>query len=305
VGLPPGAPPGTGARVVVASPARVNVAPEVAYLASAQGANGGWGSAPGQSSSELYTAWAVIGLAAAVHNLQGIRHDGRSALDALRSQAATLSGLGDDERTILALHACGAPPGSLAGHNLLGAMLRYREANGSFSNQVNLTAFAIFALRATGRSASDPAVRAAGAWIARQQDSDGGFNFASRGGSSDVDDTAAALQGLIDAGIRSGPVVARTLAFLVGAQNLDGGFPAEPGGASNAQSTAWAVQGFTAVGYNVEALHRHGSRSPVGYLETLVEPNGSVRYSRTSAQTPVWVTAQALTALARAPFPIG
>jgi len=33
-------------------------------------------------------------------------------------------------------------------------------------------------------------------------------------------------------------------------------------------------------------------------------PDGSVRYSPTSAQTPVWVTAQALTALAGQPFPV-
>ena len=33
-------------------------------------------------------------------------------------------------------------------------------------------------------------------------------------------------------------------------------------------------------------------------------PSGKVRYSRTSAQTPVWVTAQALAALARKPFPL-
>jgi hypothetical protein len=35
-----------------------------------------------------------------------------------------------------------------------------------------------------------------------------------------------------------------------------------------------------------------------------VGPEGSVRYSRTGTQTPVWVTAQALTALAEKPFPI-
>jgi prenyltransferase beta subunit len=183
-------------------------------------------------------------------------------------------------------------------------MLRYRAGDGSFSHQVNLTAFAIFALRAAGHSAGDPAVRDAGAWIARQQDSDGGFNFAARGGSSDVDDTAAALQGLLDAGIRSGAGVSRAVAFLLRAQNPDGGFPARPGGESNAQSTAWAVQGLVAAGRDVEAVRRRGSRSPLGYIESLVAPNGSVRYSRTSAQTPVWVTAQALTALARAPFPI-
>jgi energy-coupling factor transport system substrate-specific component len=285
--------------------ARVNVSPEIAYLASAQDSDGGWGSAAGQPSSELYTAWAAIGLAAAGRNPQDVRRDGHSPLDALSAQAGTLEGLGDDERTMLALRACGAPVSTLAGKNLLAGLLRYRGGEGSFSHQVTHTAFAIFALRAAGHSAADPAVRAAGAWIARQQDSDGGFNFAARGASSDVDDTAAALQGLIAAGIRGGVVVSRAVAFIVRAQNPDGGFPEQPGGESNAQSTAWAVQGLVAAGQNVEAVRRHGSRSPLGYLESLLAPNGSVRYSRTSAQSPVWVTAQALTALALAPFPIG
>jgi energy-coupling factor transport system substrate-specific component len=288
-----------------ASTARVDVSRELAYLGSAQSSNGGWGSAAGQPSSELYSAWAAIGIAAAGRNPQSVRRDGHTVLEALRAQAGTLEGPGDDERTMLALRACGAPVATLAGKHLLGDLLRYRAGDGSFSHQVNLTAFAIFALRAAGRSAGDPAVRAAGAWIARQQDSDGGFNFAARGGSSDVDDTAAALQGLIDAGVHSGAGVTRAVAFLLRAQNPDGGFPARPGGESNAQSTAWAVQGLTASGHNVEAVRRRGSRSPLGYIESLVASNGSVRYSRTSAQTPVWVTAQALTALARAPFPIG
>ena len=293
------------AAVTPASAARASVSREIAYLASAQNADGGWGGAAGQSTSELYSAWAAIGLAAAGRNPQSVRRDGHTVLEALRAQAGTLEGAGDYERTMLALRACGAPVTSLAGKNLLAGLLRYRESDGSFSQQVNLTAFAIFALRAAGRSASDPAVRAAGVWIARQQDADGGFNFAERGGASDVDDTAAALQALVAAGIRSGAGVEHAVAFLLHAQNLDGGFPEQPGGESNAQSTSWAVQGLTAAGRNVETIHRSGSRSPLGYLQSLVAPNGSVRYSRTSTQTPVWVTAEALTALARAPFPIG
>ena len=286
----------------IAHPA--SVTREIAYLASAQDANGGWGGAAGQPSSELYSAWTAIGLAAAGRSPQSVRRDGHTVLEALRAQAVTLEGAGDIERTMLALRACGAPVSSLAGKDLLAELLRYRTDGGSFSQQVNLTAFAIFALRAAGHSAADPAVRAAGAWIARQQNSGGGFDFSKRGGSSDVDDTAAALQGLIDAGIRSGPVVSRAVGFIVHAQNPDGGFSEQPGGESNAQSTAWAVQGLVAAGQDVEAVRRHGSRSPLGYLESLVAPNGSVRYSRTSAQAPVWVTAEALTALARAPFPI-
>ena len=40
-------------------------------------------------------------------------------------------------------------------------------------------------------------------------------------------------------------------------------------------------------------------------LKSLVSPGGSVRYSRTGAQTPVWVTAQVLIALSGRTFPIG
>jgi hypothetical protein len=75
-------------------------------------------------------------------------------------------------------------------------------------------------------------------------------------------------------------------------------------GASNAQSTAWAIQGLIAAGREPRTLTREGSRSPLGYLATLRAPDGSVRYSRTGSQTPVWVTSQALTALAGKPLPI-
>jgi energy-coupling factor transport system substrate-specific component len=94
------------------------------------------------------------------------------------------------------------------------------------------------------------------------------------------------------------------VAFLVRHQNRDGGLPLTPRAGSNAQSTAWAVQALVAAGRNPDRVRRAGSRTPLGYLRTLVGSDGAVRYSRTSRQTPVWVTAQALTALARRPFPI-
>jgi energy-coupling factor transport system substrate-specific component len=284
--------------------ARAGLTRELGYLASAQDANGGFGAAPGQASSELYTAWAAIGLAAGGRNPAATRRDGHSVLSALGAQAGTLEGPGDLERTILALRACGASTSTLAGKNLLGGLLHYRASDGSFGHLLNITAFAIFALRASGRSAGDPVVSAAARWIARHQDADGGYNFAGAGGSSDVDDTAAALQGLVDAGLRGGAGVTRAVAFIEYAQNPDGGFPAQARQESNAQSTAWAIQGLFAAGRNVEAVRDRGSRSPLGYLESLVAPNGSVRYSRTSSQTPVWVTAQALAALALKPFPV-
>jgi Prenyltransferase and squalene oxidase repeat len=279
--------------------------PEVSFLTGSQNADGGFGGARGQSSSELYTAWAAMGLAAAHRNPAGVRSHGHSVLDSLRSEASTVQGLGDAERTILALHACGASAHSFAGRDLLSEVLRARSGDNSFQHQVNLTSFAIFSLRAAGHSAGFAAIRDAAGWIERQQNTDGGFGFGARGSSSDVDDTAAALQALVDANARKGSVLGAALGFLTRAENLDGGYPQRPGGESNAQSTAWAVQGLIAAGKNPGSVRRGGSRSPDGYLQSLVSSAGSVRYSRTGTQTPVWVTAQALMALAGKTLPVG
>jgi hypothetical protein len=92
--------------------------------------------------------------------------------------------------------------------------------------------------------------------------------------------------------------------FIRGAQNLDGGFPSQPGGESNAQSSAWAIQGLLAAGADPGSLHRRGAISPLRYLRSLIASDGHVRYSRSTDHTPVWVTAQALMALQRRALPI-
>jgi energy-coupling factor transport system substrate-specific component len=293
----------SGVSVLRASAASSSL--ELSYLTSAQNTDGGFGGTSGQGSSELYTAWAAMGLAAAGRDPASVRRDGHTVLDSLRGEVSTLQGVGDEERTILAAHACGASAYSFAGHDLVAEMLRAREGNHSFDNQVNLTAFAIFALRAVGHSAAYAAIREAAGWIERQQNSDGGFSFGAHGSPSDVDDTAAALQALLDAGAHNARVLGAGADYLIRSQNLDGGFPQQYGRESNAQSTAWAVQGLIAAGRNPALVRRRGSRSPVGYLESLQTPGGSIRYSRTGSQTPVWVTAEALIALAGKTFPVG
>jgi hypothetical protein len=280
------------------------LAPELAYIAGAQNADGGFGAARGQASTELYSAWAAIGLAAAGRNPLSVRSHGHTVLDAIRAEAGSLQGAGDLERTILALHACGVSTHALGpAGDPVRRLLGLRAGDGSFGHLSNLTAFAILALRAAGASGENAVVHAAARWLARQQDGDGGFGFATRGEGSDVDDTAAVAQALVAADVR-GRALARAAAYLVRAQNPDGGFPQQPGGASNAQSTAWAIQGLTAAGRDASRLTRSGSRSPVAYLQSLLAPDGSVRYSRTGSQTPVWVTAQALTGLAAKPLPV-
>lgn len=282
-----------------------SLSPELSYLTSAQNSDGGFGAAKGQSSSELYTAWAAMGLAAIGRNPASVRHGGHSVLDSLRAEVSTLDGLGDAERTILAAQACGASSYSFVGRNLVAEVLRARGSDNSFEHLVNLTSFAIFALRAVGHSQSFPAIRDAAGWIERQQNTDGGFGFGGRGSPSDVDDTGAALQALADAGAHNAGDLTAAADYLIRSQNLDGGYPQQYGNESNAQSTAWAVQGLIAAGRNPNTVRRRGSRSPTGYLESLLAPGGSIRYSRTGVQTPVWVTAQALIALSGKTFPVG
>jgi len=234
----------------------------LSWLESAQNADGGFGGAPGQSSSGIYSSWAGLGLAAAGRNPRDVRRgSGADVIAFLRAHPPRRSGdLGDTTRAILLLRAAGLAP-TIGDRDLVRELLSKRRASGAFANRVNTTAFAIFALRAAGRSQDNRAVRTGARWIASQANPDGGFNFAGRGGGSGIDDTGAALQGLVAAGRRGTKTVRRAARFLARRQNPDGGYPLQPGGPSNAQSTAWAVQALVAAGRNPDRQRRNGARS--------------------------------------------
>jgi energy-coupling factor transport system substrate-specific component len=285
-----------------AQPVRA-ASPSVRYLERAQNADGGFGGAPGQPSSQLLTGWAAIGLEAAGVNPLDVRRHGASPIAYIRAHLARLNDTGELERTILALEGAGLDAHAVGGRDLVAELLRHRAADGSFERQSNWTAFGVLALRAAGRSPKSRAIRGSAAWLARQQNDDGGFSFATRGGGSFVDETGAALQGLVAAGRRHGKAVSRALGFLRKAQSADGGFGQSEGYKSNAQSTAWAVQGIVAAGAD-PARFGHARRSPLAFLTSLRQADGSYRYSRSSPQTPVWVTAQAIAAVRRKPLPL-
>jgi len=274
------------AGALIGQPARAASSP-TGYLLGAQNRDGGFGSAPGQPSSELFSGWATLGLAAEGVDLLRVARNGRSLIGYIEADAGSTSDPGSLERTILALRAAGEPA-----RRELAALERDIGRDGSVSNQTNLTSFAVLALQAAGVPLPGRML----GWLKRQQDHDGGFNFATAGGSSDVDDTGAALEALSAEG---GRVTTRALRFMEAQQNHDGGFPSQPGGESNAQSTAWAVQGMLAVGAGGASLRR-----ALSYLDSLIAPDGHIRYARGSDQTPVWVTAEAMMALARKPLPL-
>ena len=273
----------------------------VRYLVEAQNDDGGWGGAPDTASSQLYSGWTAIGLAAAGRNPRDVGTP--SAVAYIRDHAAELNDLGEINRTLIVLAAAGLEP-RLGDRDLVAEVLDEQRGNGSFANRVNTTAFAILGLRAAGRSQRSRAVRRAADYIAGEPNRDGGFNFAGQGGPSGIDDTSAALQALVAAGRRRSGVAKRAVRFIVRNQASDGGFALVPGGASNAQSTAWAIQGLIAAGRDPAKVKRNSTRDPMSYLRSLTADDGSVRYSRSSSQTPVWVTGQAVAALSRKALPL-
>ena len=291
------------ARALAASPTVAidsSATAAASYLLRAENSDGGFGAAPGQPSAQLYAGWAALGLASAGYDLDRVAHGGAGLIAYVRAGVGTLSDVGSLERTILVVGAAGLPARSFAGHDLVAELERKIRRDGSVADQVNLTSFAILALRSAGVR---PGSRTR-SWLLSQQDRDGGYGYAGAGGSSDVDDTGAVLEALEGSGGAAERARDRAIAFLRRQQNRDGGFPSQPGGESNAQSTAWALQGLDATGVDPATVHRGGSVSPLAYLQSLVRPGGQVSYALGVDQTPVWVTGEALMAIEGKPLPI-
>jgi energy-coupling factor transport system substrate-specific component len=265
------------------------------WLAKAQNKDGGFGATKGQASSRLYSGWAILGMAGAGHNPSDLhRRGGRSGAAYTKRDARSVTDIGEIERTVLVLSAAGLSPRDFAGRDLIASILAKRRGNGSIAGYVSYTAFGILALRSAGVSPGKRTVT----WLVGAQNDDGGFAVAPNS-TSDSDMTGATVQALAVVGRRRGAATRRAVGWLRANQNGDGGFGQFKGRASNSQSTAYAVQGLVAAGAGGATLTR-----ALGYLRRLQHADGSVAYSATSNQTPVWVTAQALMAFERRPLPI-
>ena len=264
------------------------------YLRGAQNRDGGFGGAPGQSSGVLFSGWAALALASAGHNPADVTRHGRSLAAYVSRAGRAERDIGEVERTVMVLRAAGRSPRRFGGRDLLAEIAARRRRDGSIANYVSYTAFGILALRSAGQSAGAGTV----GWLTGSQNSDGGFGVA-RSTQTDTDMTGAALQALAVTGRARGKVARRAVAYLRGHQNRDGGFGQMEGRESNSQSTSYAVQGLVAARSAPGAVTR-----ALAFLRRRQRGDGSVAYSASSTQTPVWVTAQALMALRRDPLPI-
>lgn len=248
----------------------------VAFLQQRQAADGGIGErgAPADATS---TAWGALALVAG-----GGSPDARArALGFLRGHEGDVRTDADAALEVLAREALGDRPEAL-----LARLHAYRPGT-----LVNATAWTVLALRQAGQRVPPALV----AELRARQQRSGGWSWTRRG-APDSNDTAAVLEALRAAGVKGMPI-SRGLAFLIRCRNRDGGYGLLPGRASDAQSTAWAIQALLAAGTKPPS-------AAFRFLARLRRPDGSYRYSKLYATTPVWVTSQVVPALARKPFPL-
>jgi len=141
-------------------------------------------------------------------------------------------------------------------------------------------------------------------WLQNAQSADGGWGIQT-GAKSSTDQTAAALQALVAAGVDpADTTIQRGLGFLVAAQRGDGGFGYYLSDVrSNAESTAWTVQAIVAVGEKPADWVKNG-KTPLGYLRRLQRANGSFAHkTNDTGLSAMMTTTQSLIALAERPFP--
>jgi prenyltransferase/squalene oxidase-like repeat protein len=236
-----------------------------AYLQSQQQSDGGWG-------SPQLTAWSVLALRAAGADTGG-------AVDYLTGHESQLS-----TPTELALVACAE---AAAGHDASALLARLPAK----PKAVNDAIWEIFALRQSHR----PVPKSLTAYVKGAQSRSGGFPW-TKGTAPDSNTTAWAVQALAATGVHGAPIT-NALAYLRKLQASNGGFRLQAGHAPDAQSTALAIQAFVAAKVRVPA-------KAFAFLASLRRTDGSYRYSRAYATTPVWVTAQVVPALMRKPLPL-
>ena len=277
------------------TPARAGSS-SASWLERSQDSDGGYAATPGQPSSPAMTGWAMLGLEAGGTNPLDLERGGENPVSYLRREIGRLRSVGDLERTILALDAAGVDPRRFAGHDLVAELRSRRDGDGSVDGQVNLTAFYALAMRAAGADRSSLAplggLAATGAERGRR------LGDPAAGARASPTRPGRHLQGLVAAGDR-GKSTSRGVTWLRKAQRSSGGYALGGSGVVNSQSTAWAVQGLAAAGGGGKAVDR-----ALGYLGRLRAADGHYRYSPSSDQTPIWVTAQVLLAVERAPFPL-
>ena len=124
------------------------------------------------------------------------------------------------------------------------------------------------------------------------------------GGWNDVDTTALALMALNIVGEpKNSSYILNAVNFLKNNQHPSGGFTSW--GSTNTASTAWALSALTTLNASLdEYIWNSSVHNAVDFLLSMQHPNGSFKYTNSSAFNPEWMTAYAIIALRGKSFPV-
>jgi hypothetical protein len=259
-----------------------------AYLKSVQRADGTYGSdAAGQNMDSIFAVRAA-GYDPAKDLVGGV-----GPVQYLSSKAAAVANSAEAGKAALAAKALGLDPKAVGGTNLVAKINSGLDSGtGKFAPGDDFSqSIAMLGLSCTGNPVPGPAVAA----LKGSQLDDGGWGF---GGFADPDTTAIAIQALLAAGVpKTDAAVADALAFLKATQGEDGGWGFDPT-ASNASSTAFAVQALLALGENPSsAAYTKSGATPVTFMLSQQQADGSFL-----GFDPTYATNQVLPALAGRTF---
>jgi hypothetical protein len=315
-----------------------NLEATVRYLQNAQLENGSFAE-PGTEPGSDFTAWVTLALAAAGINPRdqttAPQHwvGGHSAYTYLAENAHNASLTTDFERELLVVDAAGTSPHDFGGVDLAGEILKRQIATGSnagaFPHEtkdprtpgVNDTIFAILALSPIHEPAVEEAISRATQWLETQQKCDGSWNWSyaprvspcnpkerhllPKEAEGEIDMTAAALEALNAVKHPDPEGQKQAFEYLREGETANGGFvefftESEP----NVASTAWVAQGMWSAGINPEEWITKSGLEPLGYLASMQQPDGHIRYKENQELNGMWMTAYVTPAFTGNPLPI-
>jgi prenyltransferase beta subunit len=292
----------------------------IRYLQEAQNLDGGFGGERGRESTQGISAWVTLALAAGGINPRCqarpsgtdaygflVDHFQRGLEEEIAWPAIPTTAL---ERELMVVNAAGTDPHAFAGHDLVAETLSRARDDGSFPyvpggrGEINDAIFAIVSLAPVHEPKAQAAIQAAADWLIAQQNDDGGWAWSVKGRESEADLTGAAIQALRAAGRSDTAAEQAGMKYLRAIQDPDGGFPEFAGEPeSNVASTAWAVQGIWAAGQEPETW-LSGGHEPLGFLASLQQADGRLRWKASQDLNGVWMTAYAAPAFAGQTWPI-
>ena len=206
----------------------------------------------GKIESFSASAWVVMAIAAAGEDPNDWKDDpaNPSIVDYLAANAASATAANAYSKMIMAAVAAGQDPTDFGGRDFV-ALLEAEHNNNQIGNDtwLNDDFWGVMALVAAGQDpATSTIIQNSVTFIINNQDEvDDGWGHSTGGGSSDVDDTAAAIMALIAAGQSpSSTPVSDGLAYIASTQQDNGGFLSW--GDTNADTDSRGICGITAAG---------------------------------------------------------